>query len=43
MTDFIFGNSKAMREIQQSIRKVASTDLPIFIQGETGTGKNSCG
>lgn len=35
----IVGHSKPMREIYQLIREIADTDAPVFIQGETGTGK----
>ncbi|MBI4834352.1 MAG: sigma 54-interacting transcriptional regulator [Planctomycetes bacterium] len=38
-TKTIIGNSTAMRENWQLIEKIAPTDLPILIQGETGTGK----
>ncbi|MBI5360582.1 MAG: sigma 54-interacting transcriptional regulator [Planctomycetes bacterium] len=37
--DAIIGNSLVMRDIYNLIEKIASTDLPILIQGETGTGK----
>ncbi len=33
------GSSKAMLEVFSSIRKVAPSDLPVFITGENGTGK----
>lgn len=39
MTEFIFGQSKAMKKLEQSVKKVAAFDIPIFIEGETGTGK----
>lgn len=35
----IVGRSKPMREIYQLIREIAHTDAPVFIQGETGAGK----
>lgn len=35
----IVGHSKPMREIYKLIREIADTDAPVFIQGETGTGK----
>jgi DNA-binding NtrC family response regulator len=35
----IIGKSNPMIEVYQLIEKIAPTDLPILIQGETGTGK----
>jgi len=35
----IIGNSSTMREVYQLIEKIAPTDLPVLLQGETGTGK----
>jgi PAS domain S-box-containing protein len=35
----IVGHSKPMREIYKLVREIADTDAPVFIQGETGTGK----
>ena len=35
----IFGCTAAMREIRNTIDCVLSSDLPVLIQGETGTGK----
>jgi transcriptional regulator with PAS, ATPase and Fis domain len=37
--EFIIGNSSIMKEIWLNIGKIAPTDLPVLIQGETGTGK----
>jgi len=35
----IVGNSLAIKEVYHVIDKIAPTDLPILVQGETGTGK----
>jgi len=35
----IVGTSDAMRDLFRLIRKVAASDAPLFISGETGTGK----
>ncbi|MFH0888251.1 MAG: sigma 54-interacting transcriptional regulator [Planctomycetota bacterium] len=35
----IIGHSKAMREVYKLLDKAITTDYPIVIQGETGTGK----
>ena len=40
MGEFIFGKSKIMHAIQRDLPKIAKSDLPVFIEGETGTGKN---
>ena len=37
--DIIFGRSAAMQTIRQKIEKVASSGVPILIQGDSGTGK----
>jgi len=39
MFEEIVGSSKAMRDIQAQISRVAPTDSTVLIQGETGTGK----
>ncbi len=36
----IFGCSKPMRALKAKIEKVAQSDLPILIEGESGTGKD---
>src|SRR5258707_12588116 len=35
----IFGNSPVMQIVRQKIEKVASSGVPILIQGDSGTGK----
>jgi two-component system response regulator HydG len=35
----LVGESEAMREVQQAIRKVAPTDSTVLVTGESGTGK----
>ncbi|HHY84919.1 MAG TPA: PEP-CTERM-box response regulator transcription factor [Verrucomicrobia bacterium] len=35
----MLGNSPAIQEVFSSIRKVATTDVPVLILGESGTGK----
>ncbi len=35
----LLGRSDAMNDIRQKIAKIASTDIPVLITGETGTGK----
>jgi two-component system, NtrC family, response regulator AtoC len=37
--DVIFGRSAAMQEFRQKIHKFAATNVPLLIQGESGTGK----
>jgi len=37
--DGIIGDSPAMRALSRTLRKAALTDAPVFIAGETGTGK----
>ena len=36
----LIGNSPAMREVYRYIRQAASTDIPVLLLGETGTGKD---
>ncbi len=38
-TPVLLGNSKPMQEVYKSIGKVAKSDAPVLIHGETGTGK----
>jgi formate hydrogenlyase transcriptional activator len=37
--DGIVGQSSALNDVLQRVRRVAPTDMPILISGETGTGK----
>ena len=37
--EVIFGSSPAMLDIRRKIEKAASVDIPVLLQGETGTGK----
>ena len=36
----LIGNSKPMRDVYRQIRQAASTDIPVLLLGETGTGKD---
>src|SRR5881227_2327801 len=36
----IFGNSEIMQALRQRLDKVASANVPVLIQGESGTGKD---
>ena len=38
-TEMFFGTNPLMRALRQCLPRVASSDVPILIQGETGTGK----
>ncbi|MBW2610522.1 MAG: sigma-54-dependent Fis family transcriptional regulator [Deltaproteobacteria bacterium] len=38
--DKIIGRSKKMQEVMSLVKKVASSDSTVFIEGETGTGKD---
>ena len=35
----IFGVSDAMKKVQRDLASVASADVPVLIQGPSGTGK----
>jgi transcriptional regulator with GAF, ATPase, and Fis domain len=34
------GRSPQVRDLEESVRRAAATDLPVLIEGETGTGKS---
>src|ERR1700687_1146255 len=38
-TEIIFGGSSAMQLIGQKVKKIASSNIPVLIQGQNGTGK----
>ena len=40
MAKFLFGKSRAMNKIKESLQAISESDLPILIEGETGTGKS---
>src|SRR5260370_20796404 len=35
----LIGNSRALKEVLEGVKRVAPTSSTVFIQGETGTGK----
>ena len=38
--DILFGKTAAMQAVRNKIERVAETDVPVLIQGESGTGKD---
>jgi len=38
--EMLVGQSTAMQEVYRQIRQAASTDMPVLLMGETGTGKD---
>ena len=40
--EMLFGRGGAMLEVKRKIELVAGADVPILIQGESGTGKDLC-
>ena len=39
LSEIIIGESAAIREVRKQILRVAPADVPVFLQGPTGTGK----
>jgi len=39
--EFIFGSTDGMREIREKIERALRDDLPVLIEGESGTGKDT--
>jgi DNA-binding NtrC family response regulator len=37
---FVYGKSRSLQEIRRTIERIAASTLPVFIEGETGTGKS---
>jgi two-component system, NtrC family, response regulator AtoC len=37
--EVLFGSSRAMHEIRETLEKMANTNVPILLQGKSGTGK----
>lgn len=40
--DIIFGKTAAMQAVRNKLERVAETDVPVLIQGDSGTGKEIC-
>ena len=38
-SNFLFGTSRKMKDVQEIIEQVADTDITVLIRGESGTGK----
>jgi two-component system, NtrC family, response regulator AtoC len=37
--DIIFGSSQMMRDVRRNLDSIASTNVPVLLQGQSGTGK----
>lgn len=40
--DIIFGKTAAMQAVRNKLERIAETDVPVLIQGDSGTGKEIC-
>ena len=38
--EVMFGSTRAMQAVRQRVQKIATSNLPVLIQGESGTGKD---
>jgi two-component system response regulator AtoC len=38
----VFGNTPAMQEVKRKIELISKIDVPVLLQGESGTGKDLC-
>ena len=38
---FVYGSSPAMRSLNKMVSEIARTDIPVFLVGETGVGKDA--
>jgi DNA-binding NtrC family response regulator len=41
MKPFVFGTSPVVKELERKVAAIADDDLPVLIEGETGTGKET--
>ena len=38
--EVLFGSTRAMQAVRERVQKIATSNLPVLIQGESGTGKD---
>ena len=38
--EVMFGTTRAMQAVRERVQKIARSNLPVLIQGESGTGKD---